>query len=66
MFKTYGPIVKEEALWNFPVISINAVEDIERVVREPIKYPLRPPNAVYAYYRSSRPDLFSNLGITQE
>uniref|UniRef100_A0A0A9XMH1 Ecdysone 20-monooxygenase n=1 Tax=Lygus hesperus TaxID=30085 RepID=A0A0A9XMH1_LYGHE len=66
MFKRYGNIVKEEALWNFPVISLKSKYDIEKVLKYPSKFPLRPPTEVTAHYRASRPDRYTNSGITNE
>uniref|UniRef100_A0A1B6EHD4 Cytochrome P450 n=1 Tax=Clastoptera arizonana TaxID=38151 RepID=A0A1B6EHD4_9HEMI len=66
MFCTYGKIVKEEALWNFPVINLLAREDIEKVLKYSSKYPLRPPTEVISHYRKSRPDRYTNLGLVNE
>ncbi|XP_075226530.1 ecdysone 20-monooxygenase-like [Lycorma delicatula] len=62
----YGKVVKEEALWNFPVISIFSKNDIEKVLRKSSKFPLRPPTEVTAHYRKSRPDKYTNLGLINE
>ena len=66
MFDRYGAIVKEETLWNFPIISLMSREDIQKVLRYTSKYPLRPPTEVTAYYRQSRPDRYTNLGLVNE
>ena len=66
MFQTYGKIVKEESLWNYPIVSILDKKDIESVLKRSSKYPLRPPTEVVAYYRQSRPDRYSTLGIVNE
>ena len=66
MFKKYGPIVKEEALWNVPVISIIERHDIEKVLRSSGRYPIRPPTEVIAHFRRSRPDRYSSTGIVNE
>lgn len=66
MFETYGKVVKEEALWNFPVVSVLGREDIEKVLKYASKYPLRPPTEVTSYYRKSRPDRYTNLGLVNE
>lgn len=66
MFERYGPIVKEEALWNFPVIYLYDKHDIEKVLRQQSKYPYRPPTEVTAHYRASRPDRFPSLGLINE
>jgi ecdysone 20-monooxygenase len=66
MFEKYGKIVKEEALWNYPVISLLDRKSIEEVLKQPSKYPLRPPTEVTTYYRKSRPDLYTNSGMVNE
>jgi len=66
MFEKYGSIVKEEAMWNFPVISVSCAQDIEKIIKAPTKYPLRPPNVVCAFYRNSHPDKYKTLGIVNE
>uniref|UniRef100_A0AAT9UTK6 Cytochrome P450 314A1 n=1 Tax=Maconellicoccus hirsutus TaxID=177089 RepID=A0AAT9UTK6_MACHI len=66
LFHRYGSIVKEEALWNVPVISIMDRDSIEKVLKQSGKYPFRPPNEVTAYYRKSRPDRYTNLGLVNE
>ncbi|BES93678.1 cytochrome P450 [Nesidiocoris tenuis] len=66
MFRRYGDIVKEEALWNIPVVSLKSREDIEKVLKYPSKYPMRPPTEVTAHYRASRPDRYANLGLVNE
>nr|AFU86480.1 cytochrome P450 CYP314A1v2 [Laodelphax striatellus] len=66
MFQRYGNVVKEEALWNFPVISLISKEDIEKVLRKSSKYPLRPPTEVTAHYRATRPDRYTNGGLVNE
>ena len=58
--------MKEEALWNIPVISIVDKDSIEKVLKQSGKYPFRPPNEVTAYYRKSRPDRYTNLGLVNE
>ncbi|XP_069685662.1 ecdysone 20-monooxygenase isoform X1 [Periplaneta americana] len=66
MFQRYGRIIREEAFWNFPVVSLLERRDIEAVLKQPSKYPLRPPTEVIAYYRQSRPDRYTTLGIVNE
>lgn len=66
LFQRYGNVVKEEALWNIPVISIADKDSIEKVLKQSGKYPIRPPNEVTAYYRKSRPDRYTNLGLVNE
>ncbi|KZC06410.1 Ecdysone 20-monooxygenase [Dufourea novaeangliae] len=62
----YGPLCKEEALWNFPVISVFSRRDIEAVLRRSSKYPLRPPQEVISHYRRSRRDRYTNLGLVND
>ncbi|XP_076166404.1 cytochrome P450 family 24 subfamily A member shade isoform X2 [Ptiloglossa arizonensis] len=62
----YGPVCKEEALWNFPVISVFSRHDIEAVFRRSSRYPLRPPQEVISHYRRSRRDRYTNLGLVNE
>lgn len=66
LFRRYGDIIKEEGLWNVPVISIVDKNSIEKVLKQPGKYPFRPPNEVTAHYRKSRPDRYTNLGLVNE
>jgi ecdysone 20-monooxygenase len=66
MFSRYGDIIREEALWNIPVLSVKERDFIERVLRHSGKYPIRPPNEVTANYRNSRPDRYTNTGLVNE
>lgn len=66
MFRKYGPIVKEEALWNVPVISVFERQDIEKVLKSSGRYPIRPPTEAVAYYRKSRPDRYASTGLVNE
>ncbi|KAJ9577147.1 hypothetical protein L9F63_006269 [Diploptera punctata] len=66
MFKKFGRIIKEEAFWNFPIVSVLEKKDIEAVLKRSSKYPLRPPTEVTAYYRQSRPDRYMTLGLVNE
>jgi len=66
MFEQYGSIIREEALWNIPVVSVKDREFIETVLRHSGKYPIRPPNEVTANYRLSRPDRYTNTGLVNE
>ena len=34
MYREYGPVVREEVLWNFPLIHLFDRKDIERVLRD--------------------------------
>nr|QBC73127.1 cytochrome P450 mono-oxygenase [Osmia bicornis] len=62
----YGALCKEEALWNFPVISVFSRQDIEAVIRRSPRYPLRPPQEVISHYRRNRHDRYTNLGLVNE
>ncbi|XP_018332041.1 ecdysone 20-monooxygenase [Agrilus planipennis] len=66
LFAKYGPIIKEEALWNYPIVSIKEREDIEKVLRSVGKYPLRPPTEIVVHYRKNLPDRYSSLGLVNE
>lgn len=68
LFQKYGKIFREEYLWNFPVINISDRDHLFRVLSAASrsKYPLRPPNDVTSYYRKSRPDRYTNLGLVNE
>lgn len=66
MFERYGPVVREEALWQIPVVSVLERSAIETVLRSSTKYPLRPPTEVTSHYRRSRPDRYTNLGLVNE
>jgi ecdysone 20-monooxygenase len=66
MFRRYGGIVCEKALWNFPVVSLLEQRDIEAVLKHPSKFPMRPPTEVMAWYRQSRPDRYTTVGIVNE
>ncbi|CAK9822867.1 Ecdysone 20-monooxygenase [Anthophora retusa] len=62
----YGALCKEEALWNFPVISVFSRQDIEAILRRSSRYPLRPPQEVISHYRRTRRDRYTNLGLVNE
>ncbi|XP_033216007.1 ecdysone 20-monooxygenase isoform X2 [Belonocnema kinseyi] len=64
--RRYGPMCKEEGLWNYPIISIFSREDIEKIIKRNTKYPLRPPQEIISHYRSTRQDRYSNLGLVNE
>ncbi|XP_054271191.1 ecdysone 20-monooxygenase [Macrosteles quadrilineatus] len=66
LHRTYGPVVREEALWNIQVVSLFAAADIEKVLRYPSRYPVRPPTEVTAHYRTTRPDRYTNMGLVNE
>nr|XP_031825344.1 ecdysone 20-monooxygenase [Nomia melanderi] len=62
----YGPLCKEEALWNYPVISIFSRAYIEALLRQSSRFPLRPPQEVISHYRQTRRDHYTNLGLVNE
>lgn len=68
LFKMFGKIFREEYLFNFPVINILDRDDLFLVLGASArsKFPLRPPNEVTSYYRKSRPDRYTNLGLVNE
>ncbi|KAF5298260.1 hypothetical protein FQR65_LT09771 [Abscondita terminalis] len=66
LFEKYGSIVKEETLFNIPVISILDRGDIEKVLKSSGKFPVRPPTEVIAYYRKTRPDRYASGGLVNE
>lgn len=62
----YGPIALEVTTSGFPIVHLFDRVDIERVLRFPSKYPFRPPTEIVSIYRSSRPDRYASVGITNE
>ncbi|XP_047361251.1 ecdysone 20-monooxygenase isoform X4 [Vespa velutina] len=64
--RRYGGLCKEEALWNWPVISVFSRRDIEQILRRGSRYPLRPPQEVISHYRHSRRDRYTNLGLVND
>lgn len=66
MFERYGDIVREEAVWNHPVVSLKSRADIEKVLRAQSRAPLRPPTEIVSAYRRSRPDRYASVGIVNE
>ncbi|XP_034943932.1 ecdysone 20-monooxygenase [Chelonus insularis] len=64
--RRYGPLCKEEALWNYPVISVFSRNDIELILKKGSRYPLRPPQEIISQYRQSRRDRYTNLGLVNE
>ncbi|KAL1490997.1 hypothetical protein ABEB36_011659 [Hypothenemus hampei] len=66
MREKYGSIVKEEALFNVPVISVYERTDIEKVLRSTGKWPIRPPTEAIAKYRSEHPERYSSTGLVNE
>ncbi|XP_060525710.1 ecdysone 20-monooxygenase-like [Cylas formicarius] len=66
LHRRYGPVVKEETIFNYPVISVFEKGDIEKVFRSVGKYPLRPPTQAIAHYRKSVPARYASTGLTNE
>ncbi|KAG5888518.1 hypothetical protein JTB14_009570 [Gonioctena quinquepunctata] len=66
IYAKYGPVVKEEAIFNVPVISVFEKADIEKVLKSSGKYPIRPPTEAVAEYRRSRPDRYASTGLVNE
>ncbi|XP_051166696.1 ecdysone 20-monooxygenase isoform X1 [Leptopilina boulardi] len=64
--RLYGPLCKEEGLWNHPIISVFSRQDIETIIKRGSKYPLRPPQEIISHYRNSRQDRYTNLGLVNE
>ncbi|XP_012230976.1 ecdysone 20-monooxygenase isoform X2 [Linepithema humile] len=64
--RRYGPLCKEEALWNYLVVSVFSRRDIEAILRRGSRYPLRPPQEVISHYRRTRRDRYTNLGLINE
>ncbi|XP_066999050.1 ecdysone 20-monooxygenase [Anabrus simplex] len=62
----YGRIVREEATWNIPVISLFEKEAIERVAHYPSKAPVRPPTLITVFYRATVPERYASAGLVNE
>lgn len=60
--KKYGDVVLEQQN-NVNIVSLFNREDIEAVLKYPSKYPFRPPTEIVTYYRLSRPDRYSSVGL---
>lgn len=63
LHQKYGNVVMELA-GNIPVISLYNKQDIDKVLKIPSKYPFRPPTEIISFYRQSRPDRYSSVGLT--
>nr|BAV93930.1 cytochrome P450 314A1 [Chamberlinius hualienensis] len=59
----YGKICKEEFVWGRPLIQVFDPDDIEKVLRNQGKFPLRPQNEAAVMFRKSRPELYSSVGL---
>ncbi|XP_018577799.1 ecdysone 20-monooxygenase [Anoplophora glabripennis] len=66
MQRKYGTIMKEEALFNVPVISVFEKQDIEKVLKSTSKFPIRPPTEAIAWYRRSKPERYASTGLVNE
>jgi len=62
-FHDYGPIVREEYQWNRPMIHIFDPHDFETVFRSQGRCPVRPPNEFVTALRSSKPEMYPNVGF---
>lgn len=60
--KQYGDVVME-MMGNVPVISLFNRLDIEKVLKTPAQFPFRPPTEIVSFYRLSRPDRYSSVGM---
>lgn len=60
--RKYGDVVLEQS-GDTPVVSLFKRQDIEKVLKYPSKYPFRPPTEIVAFYRQSRPDRYSSVGM---
>jgi ecdysone 20-monooxygenase len=63
MYREFGPVVREEVLWNFPLIHLFAKADIEQVLKYPTAFPLRPPNEADVFYRRYRKEFYPDDGV---
>ncbi len=59
----YGAVVRENMMFNFPLIHLFAREDIDKILRRASDFPLRPPNEADTIYRRMRPDRYLNEGL---
>lgn len=62
-YSTFGPVVREEVLFNFPLIHLFDKSDIQHVLRNESEYPMRPPNEADVFYRRLRHDIYLNDGM---
>lgn len=59
--KIYGPVVKEEHFWNFPLVMVLGTEEIKKIVRtSPI---MRPSMEILTLYRSGLPEKYNTFGL---
>ena len=62
-YMLYGPVVREEVIFNFPLIHLFDKEDIMRVLKSEGEFPMRPPNEADVFYRRHRSDAYLNDGM---
>lgn len=60
--RKYGNVVMEMQ-GNIPIVSLFKREDIDTVLKHPSRYPFRPPTEIISFYRKSRPDRYSSVGL---
>ena len=65
-FSKYGPVVREEVLWNYPLYHLFDASDIDKIMKYKSDAPLRPFNEADVYYRKYRSDIFANVGMVNE
>ena len=65
-YEKYGPVVKEAVAFNISIFHLFDQRDILAVLNANSEFPLRPPNEADVYYRLSRPDIYSDLGMVNE
>ncbi len=58
--------MREEVLWNIPLIHLFDKDDILKVLHFKSDYPLRPHNEADVFYRKSRSDIYANVGMVNE
>jgi hypothetical protein len=58
----FGPIVKEEYFWGFPIIHLLDADFIDQAVK--VCGNIRPGIEILTYYRTLRPDRYDTVGMT--
>lgn len=66
MKEEYGPVVRQESYYNWPIVSLFARRDIEAILGRASRYPLRPAQELIVHYRQSRSDRYTNVGLVNE
>ena len=59
-------MVREEVLWNYPLIHLFDASDIEKILKYKSDTPYRPHNEADVFYRRYRNDLYANIGMVNE